>query len=73
MMAVFAVQRIDHVEVFVRDIEMALEWYARVPGLEIAYRWDPEPVLIGAGDTMLALFKARLEGPRIAACANRFQ
>jgi len=58
----FAVERIDHVEVFVRDVEAALEWYARVLGLSVAFRWDPEPVLIGAGGTMLALFRAQRPG-----------
>ncbi|MFO0808922.1 MAG: VOC family protein [Gemmataceae bacterium] len=54
----FAVDRIDHVEVFVRDIEAAAKWYAEVLGLRELYRWDPAPVMIGAGGTMLALFPA---------------
>jgi catechol-2,3-dioxygenase len=57
----FAVQRIDHVEVLVRDIEAAVEWYGKVLGLEELMRWDPEPVMIGAGGTKLALFKANGE------------
>jgi catechol 2,3-dioxygenase-like lactoylglutathione lyase family enzyme len=54
----FAVERIDHVEVFVRDLEASVRWYERVLGLREVSRWDPAPVMIGAGDTMLALFKA---------------
>jgi len=54
-----AVRGIDHVEVFVRDIQAAARWYREVLGLVERYRWDPEPLMIGAGDTMLALFQAR--------------
>ncbi len=54
----FTVDRLDHVEVYVRDIESACSWYEQVLGLKEIYRWDPEPVMIGAGGTKLALFKA---------------
>jgi catechol 2,3-dioxygenase-like lactoylglutathione lyase family enzyme len=54
----FAVQSIDHVEVFVRSIPEAIRWYGEVLGLRESARWDPEPVMIGAGGTMLALFQA---------------
>jgi catechol 2,3-dioxygenase-like lactoylglutathione lyase family enzyme len=52
----FAVQGIDHVEVFVRDLDAAARWYADVLGLELMGRWDPEPWMIGAGGNKLALF-----------------
>ena len=52
------VERIDHVEVFVRDIASACAWYADVLGLKEVGRWNPEPVMIGAGGTKLALFQA---------------
>jgi catechol 2,3-dioxygenase-like lactoylglutathione lyase family enzyme len=54
----FEAQSIDHVEVFVRDIPAAVRWYGEVLGLAEMRRWDPEPVMIGAGGTMLALFQA---------------
>ena len=54
----FSVQRIDHVEVFVRDLKRSAEWYAQVLGLREVMRWDPEPVMIEAGGTKLALFRA---------------
>ena len=54
----FAAQSIDHVEVFVRSIPGAIVWYGRVLGLEVTARWDPEPIMIGAGGTQLALFQA---------------
>ena len=59
----FAVERIDHVEVFVRDIDAAIRWYADALGLTVLHRWDPEPVMIGAGGTALALFRAKLGSP----------
>jgi len=52
------VQGIDHVEVFVRDIRTAIDWYEKVLGLKIIHRWEPEPVMIGMGTTKLALFQA---------------
>ena len=54
----FVVDQIDHVEVFVRDIDASIRWYAEVLGLAEVGRWDPEPVMIGAGGTKLALFRA---------------
>jgi catechol 2,3-dioxygenase-like lactoylglutathione lyase family enzyme len=57
----FQVESIDHVEVFVRDLNAAAQWYERVLGLEEIARWDPEPVMIGRGGTKLALFHAQSE------------
>lgn len=54
----FEIQCIDHVEVVVRDLDAAIRWYAEVLGLQEICRWDPYPVMIGAGGTMLALFQA---------------
>lgn len=54
----FIATRIDHVEVFVRDLVAAQRWYEQVLGLQEECRWDPEPIMIGAGGTKLALFLA---------------
>lgn len=59
----FRAQRIDHVEVFVRDIDAATLWYREILGLAEVARWDPEPVMIGAGGTKLALFRASPGAP----------
>jgi catechol-2,3-dioxygenase len=59
----FAVDCIDHVEVFVRDLAAAQRWYREILGLETIFQWEPEPIMIGAGGTMLALFKSE-EGDR---------
>jgi glyoxylase I family protein len=60
----FLVQSIDHVEVFVRDIPAAIRWYRETLGLREIRRWDPEPVMVGAGGTMLALFQAPPDAPQ---------
>ena len=52
----FRVKHIDHVEVLVPNIDRTETWYAKVLGLKRVHAWDPEPVMIGAGKTMLALF-----------------
>jgi len=59
----FAVDRLDHVEVFVRDIDAAIRWYADVLGLTLLHRWEPEPAMIGEGGTMLALFQSKPRSP----------
>lgn len=58
----FQAKHIDHVEVFVRDLEAAVRWYGEVLGLREIERWDPHPVMVGVGHTMLALFQAKDEG-----------
>ncbi len=66
----FRAHRIDHVEVFVRDLEAAVAWYAQVLGLEEIMRFDPHPIMIGVRGTMLALFQApegqKLNPPSVA-------
>jgi catechol-2,3-dioxygenase len=54
----FKVTSLDHVEVFVSDIQGAARWYEQVLGLTEIARWDPEPVMIGAAGTKLALFRS---------------
>lgn len=67
----FAVDRIDHVEVFVCDIDSAIRWYAHVLGLTLLHRWEPEPAMIGADETMLALFRAKPGSPATAGSRSR--
>lgn len=59
----FRADQIDHVEVFVRDLEASARWYAEVLGLEVIHRWDPEPIFLGVGGTALALFKSESTPP----------
>ncbi len=67
----FAVDCIDHVEVFVRDIEVSVRWYTNVLGLVEIHRWEPHPVMIGAGDTKLALFQADADAKSLSDDALR--
>ncbi|MFN0150638.1 MAG: VOC family protein [bacterium] len=54
----FQVKCIDHVEIFVRDIDASERWYRETLGLRRGVSWSPEPVMIGRGGTKLALFRA---------------
>jgi catechol 2,3-dioxygenase-like lactoylglutathione lyase family enzyme len=67
----FSVDRIDHVEVFVRDLDAAKTWYERVLGLREVRRWDPEPIMMGAGDTKIALFRGAPAEPRSGVPASQ--
>lgn len=60
-MPAFSVQQIDHVEVMVRNIDAAAQWYSEVLGLKETHRWNPEPVFLEANGTALALFQANGE------------
>ena len=57
----FALQRIDHVALTVRDVERSIAWYRDVFGPERRHEetWGDYPVMMFAGDTALALFQAR--------------
>ena len=54
------VLHIDHVALSVRDLSASEAWYRRHLGLERRHAdlWDGPPVMMGAGDTCLALFQA---------------
>src|SRR5437016_273993 len=61
----FRVKHIDHVELLVPDIRKTEAWYRKVLGLKRVHAWDPEPIMIGAGKTKLALFtSARAKRPK---------
>ena len=58
----FRVKHIDHVELLVPDIRKTEALYKKVLGLKRVHAWDPEPIMIGAGGTNLALFTSRAQG-----------
>jgi catechol 2,3-dioxygenase-like lactoylglutathione lyase family enzyme len=68
----FAVDQIDHVELFVPDRYQAAEWYRRVLGLKVVAEYehwasDPRgPLMISSdgGHTKLALFQGTPQGER---------
>lgn len=75
----FAVQQIDHVELFVPDRYEAARWYEEVLGLKILAdledwaKVEGGPLMISSdgGSTMLALFKGRPRGSRETAGHHR--
>jgi len=67
----FRVKHIDHVELLVRDIGKTEAWYRKVLGLKRVQAWDPEPVMIGAGKTMLALFTSPRAQNRLPAKTSK--
>ena len=59
-----SLDQIDHVEVYVRNVAAAVRWYAEVLGLKLIHDLPPpNPKMIGTGGTMLAIFKAKEDGP----------
>lgn len=57
----YAIQRLDHVALTVRDLDASARWYARVLGMEQrgTYRdatGRGNPRVLGSGDANLALF-----------------
>ncbi len=53
----FSVVHLDHVEVYVSNLDESIRWYEKILGFREMHRWDPEPVMIGAGESMIALFR----------------
>jgi catechol 2,3-dioxygenase-like lactoylglutathione lyase family enzyme len=56
----FDVEGIDHVALWVRDVDRSRDWYVEVLGLEHLFpgEWGGVPTMIGRGGTALALFPA---------------
>ncbi|MPZ24819.1 MAG: VOC family protein [Dehalococcoidia bacterium] len=57
-------QHIDHVAITVSDLARSEEWYRTVLGLERRFEMWDEPLMLGAGDTCLALFADETKGDR---------
>ena len=60
------VEGIDHVALAVTDVILSAEWYRDVLGLERRFEdvWGDYPVVIGVGDTMIALFPVNGDTPK---------
>ena len=60
----FTPDHIDHVELYARDVDATVRWYGDVLGLKMIHEFAPPgPKMIGIGGTMLAIFKAKSDGP----------
>ena len=55
------IEGIDHVALWVRDVERSARWYIELLGFEHRWpgMWDGVPIFIGKGTTALALFPMR--------------
>jgi catechol 2,3-dioxygenase len=58
---VFELQHLDHVAITVADLARSTRWYCDVLGFEHRFpgRWDGVPVMLGLGDTLIALFPTK--------------
>ncbi|HEY2934796.1 MAG TPA: VOC family protein [Acidobacteriota bacterium] len=57
-MATFKLEGIDHIAINVSDMEESVAWYRDVLGLERRHRNWEMPVMLCAGSTCVALFRA---------------
>lgn len=57
----FQLEQLDHVAMLVSDLERSKQWYCDVLGFEHRFEglWDGVPVMVGLGDTLIALFPSR--------------
>ena len=63
----FEINFLDHVAIYVEDMERSIKWYHRVLGLK-KYQlkaWGPFPVFMLAGKSGLAIFPARMNDPKL--------
>ena len=58
LMAMFTLERIDHVALSSTDVERSVRWYMDVLGFERRHDglWNGVPVFIGKGDIAVAIF-----------------
>lgn len=63
----FAIDRLDHVAIYVRDMDRSIAWYREVLGLKTVRvkAWGSYPVFMLAGQTGLAIFPANTEDPDV--------
>ena len=59
----FNINFLDHVAIYVKDMNISIEWYARVIGLKKykLEKWGAFPVFMLAGKSGIAIFPANLE------------
>lgn len=63
----FNIRFLDHVAIYVQDMEISIMWYERVLGLK-KYKlkeWGEFPIFMFAGKTGLAIFPAKLEDEKL--------
>ena len=63
----FEIRFLDHVAIYVEDMEASIAWYQKVLGLK-KYKlkeWGEFPIFMLAGKTGLAILPANLNHPKI--------
>jgi len=61
----FNIEFLDHVAIYVKDMEVSAAWYEKVLGLK-RYQlpeWGEFPIFLLSGKTGIALFPAKLQDP----------
>lgn len=63
----FELERIDHVALAVRDVELSANWYIENLGFERRHKgmWNGIPVFIGKGQAAIALFPSENKKPKM--------
>ena len=59
----FSINFLDHVAIYVKDMDISIAWYSKVLGLK-KYRlekWGDFPIFMFAGKSGIAIFPAKLE------------
>jgi len=63
----FNINYLDHVAIYVKDMDVSIEWYSKVLGLK-KYQleeWGDFPIFMLAGKSGLAIFPANLKDTKI--------
>lgn len=72
MTAAFAIDRLDHVAIRVKDMEASVKWYEQVLGLKKYQleKWGDYPIFLLSGKAGIALFPANTEHPKLDSQSN---
>lgn len=63
----FEINHLDHVAIYVKDMECSIDWYTRVLGLKKYQleQWGDVPVFMLSGKSGVAIFPAQLQDQKI--------
>jgi len=63
----FDIEFLDHVAIFVEDLELSIEWYQKVLGLQKYQldKWGAYPIFMLSNRSGVALFPAKLDDEKL--------
>ncbi len=66
----FQIEALDHIAVYVQDLQQSREWYRSVLGMEKRYQYKDttghgNPLVVCSGDACIVLFPAAPDAPRL--------